>query len=78
MDGLAESFLAAGAGGVIGSSWPVEDATTGALMAELYRGIRQGLPIAAALRAAQLVSARDTNDPARGLRTWAAFRYMTR
>jgi CHAT domain-containing protein len=78
MDGLAESFLAAGAGGVIGSSWPVEDTSTGALMAELYRGIRQGLSIAAALRAAQLASVRSTTDPARSLRTWAAFRYMTR
>jgi CHAT domain-containing protein len=45
----------AGAPRVVASLWPVDDLATSELMKRFYRGmLRDGLPPAAALRAAQL------------------------
>lgn len=52
--GLAWAFLSSGARNVIAGLWNVEDASTAELMEELYRGLRQGLRPADALRAAKL------------------------
>jgi CHAT domain-containing protein/Tfp pilus assembly protein PilF len=52
--GLAWAFLSAGAGNVAAGLWNVEDASTSKLMAELYRGLKQGLRPGEALRAAKL------------------------
>jgi CHAT domain-containing protein len=52
--GFAHALFYAGAQAVLASLWPVHDASTAALMAALYRGIRQGRRKAAALRQAQL------------------------
>jgi CHAT domain-containing protein/tetratricopeptide (TPR) repeat protein len=52
--GLAWAFLSTGAGNVIGGLWNVEDESTSELMEHLYRGLREGLDPAAALRAAKL------------------------
>jgi CHAT domain-containing protein/Tfp pilus assembly protein PilF len=52
---LTRAFLYAGAERVVVSLWSVSDKPTAALMASFYKGmLRQGLPPAAALRAAQL------------------------
>jgi CHAT domain-containing protein len=70
--GLADSFIAAGADGVIGSLWKVDDASTLLLMQAFYDALgRTGDPVTA-LRDAQ-----------RSLKhlppsTWAAFRYIGR
>jgi CHAT domain-containing protein len=72
---LAEAFLAAGAGGVIGSLWAVDDAGIIRLMTRLHRELAGGRPPAEALRIAQLAA---LHQPAVPASTWAAFRYLTR
>jgi CHAT domain-containing protein len=54
--GLTRGFMYAGAGRVLASLWPVDDAATAALMTRLYARLLgpQALTPAAALRAAQL------------------------
>ena len=48
---FANAFLTAGAGEVIGTLWEVPDKATSAAVAELYDGLRVGLPPEEALRA---------------------------
>ncbi|HEV2148117.1 MAG TPA: CHAT domain-containing protein [Longimicrobiaceae bacterium] len=52
--GFSGSLLAAGAGGVVGSLWRVDDETTGRLMVEFHRAYRTSGDGAEALRQAQL------------------------
>lgn len=52
--GLAWAFLSSGARNVIAGLWNVEDASTAALMGELYDGLYRGQPPAQALREAKL------------------------
>ncbi len=51
--GLPRAFLGAGASTVVVSLWLVQDEATVALMTHWYRGLREGMGRAAALRAAQ-------------------------
>ncbi|MFN7961495.1 MAG: CHAT domain-containing tetratricopeptide repeat protein [Thermoanaerobaculia bacterium] len=70
--GLARGFLYAGAPRVLASLWRVQDRATAELMRRFYQGLwRQGLPAAAALRAAQRELARDPRY--RSPASWAAF-----
>jgi len=91
---LATAVLAAGAAGVVGSRWVVDNAGTPILMFMLHHGLRQGLLPADALRAAQvwmLDPGREvpgdmpqslTDEVARtdltAVGTWAAFTYQGR
>jgi CHAT domain-containing protein len=52
--GLHLAFLHAGAPGVYGSLWAVNDLATALLMVRVYQGLREGLDKAQALREAQL------------------------
>ena len=52
--GLPAGFLAAGAAGVVGSLWPVDDRSTALLMTNFHRRMLAGASPAEALRAAQL------------------------
>ncbi len=52
--GLTSAFLVAGAGSVVGSLWPVESTATTQLMLWFHRDLAAGVPIAEALRTAQL------------------------
>lgn len=53
--GLTRAFIYAGAPRVVASLWQVSDLATAELMKKFYRGmLRQHLPAAAALRAAQV------------------------
>ncbi|HEX7241214.1 MAG TPA: CHAT domain-containing protein, partial [Longimicrobiaceae bacterium] len=74
--GLAGSLLAAGAGGVVGSLWRVEDQRTRALMAELHREYRATGSGPGALRAAQLSLLRSKDPVLRSPAAWAGFRYV--
>jgi CHAT domain-containing protein len=75
--GLAESFLVAGAGGVIGSLWRVNDDLTDAFMREFYGAYRASGDAAAALRHAKL-RMMQAPDSARHPSAWAAFRLAGR
>jgi CHAT domain-containing protein/Tfp pilus assembly protein PilF len=69
--GLVSSLLAAGAGDVLASAWPVQDAATADLMDRFYRALHEGAAPAFALAAAQREMIRENRlaSPAR----WAAF-----
>ena len=70
--GLTRGFLSAGARRVVASLWRMEDRATAELMTRFYRAMWvEGLPPAAALRAAQLSIRRERRwrDPA----FWAGF-----
>lgn len=74
--GLAGAFLAAGAGGAVGSLWEVDDRLTQPLMSEFHRAYRAVPNGAGALRTAQL-HLLSSKDPAlRSPAAWAAFRYV--
>jgi CHAT domain-containing protein len=58
--GLTRGFMYAGASRVVASLWKVNDVATTQLMAGFYRSMEQDhLPVAAALRKAQLEMAND-------------------
>jgi CHAT domain-containing protein len=67
--GLQRGFLAAGARSVAASLWLADDAATAALMEQFYCRLAQGMPKAAALRAAQRQTMRRFPHPYH----WAAF-----
>jgi CHAT domain-containing protein len=61
LEGLSRAFFFSGARSVVGSLWSVEDRETSILMQRFYRNlIQKKLPPAAALRLAQLDTARDS------------------
>jgi tetratricopeptide (TPR) repeat protein len=69
--GLTRAVLYAGSPGVISTLWNIDDHASAVLMGELYCRLRDGAPIADALREAQLLLLRGHRyaDP----RYWAAF-----
>jgi CHAT domain-containing protein/TolA-binding protein len=69
--GLAGAFLTAGAGAVVGTLWPVDDAEAAALFTEFHRRMRDGDDAATALRQATLVLLRGSNPRARHPAAWA-------
>jgi CHAT domain-containing protein len=73
--GLSGALLAAGADGVVGSLWRVDDELTRALMVEFHREFRRSDDGAAALRAAQLRLLRAPDPAQRSPAAWAGFRY---
>jgi CHAT domain-containing protein len=76
--GLSGALLTAGAGGVVGSLWEVDDRRTQPLMKAFHREyLRSGDP-AAALRNAQLLMLASRHLDQRSPTTWAGFRYAGR
>jgi CHAT domain-containing protein len=73
--GLAGAFLAAGAGGAVGSLWDVDDRLTRALMIEFHQAWRASPDGPAALRQAQLRLLRSPDSALRSPAAWAGFRY---
>jgi CHAT domain-containing protein len=69
--GLVQSFLAAGAGGVVASLWPVNDRATANLMSDFHRRLHAGRRTGVALAQAQRAALRNpgTAHPF----YWAAF-----
>jgi CHAT domain-containing protein len=77
MAGLTWAFLRAGARGVVGSSWRVDDEATLRLMTAMHRRHAAGVPAPAALRGAQLEMLRSGDVRWRSPASWAGFRYAT-
>jgi CHAT domain-containing protein/tetratricopeptide (TPR) repeat protein len=76
--GLSGSFLSAGAGGVVGSLWQVDDRLLQPLMLAFHRAYRRTSNPAFALRSAQLTLLGSDNAALRSPTAWAAFRYTGR
>lgn len=71
---LARAFLAAGAGNVVATLWPVDDEATARLWPVFYQSWIRGASPAEALRDAQLSLLRDSRH--RNPRNWAAFQVI--
>jgi CHAT domain-containing protein len=69
--GLTRAFLYAGSPGVISTLWNIDDEAAATLMAEFYRRLLDGAPVAEALQQAQLALLHNPRfqDPS----YWAAF-----
>lgn len=76
--GLAQAFLAAGADGVVGSLWRVDDRLTRKLLTEFHRAYRETGHGARALRRAKLQLLRSSDPRLRSPAAWAGFRYAGR
>lgn len=74
--GLAGAFLAAGAGGAVGSLWEVGDRPTRRMMVEFHRAYRASGNGPEALRAAQGRLMRSEDGTLRSPAAWAGFRYV--
>jgi CHAT domain-containing protein len=74
--GLSGTLLAAGAGGVVGSTGQVDDATTRALMSAFHRAWRRSGDGPGALRQAQLELLRSGEAALRSPAAWGTFRYV--
>jgi CHAT domain-containing protein len=73
--GFAGALLAAGAGGVVGSLWRVDEERTNALMEEFHAAYRRSWDGDGALRQAQLALL-GSDDPALSSPSaWAGFRF---
>ncbi|CAN5868687.1 hypothetical protein BH23GEM5_BH23GEM5_00040 [soil metagenome] len=73
--GFTSALLGAGAHGVIGSLWKVDDELTGVLMSEFHRAYRTSRDGPAALRTAQLRMLDSSDAAVRSPAAWAGFRY---
>lgn len=73
--GFAGALLDAGAGGVVGSLWRVDDRLTAPLMVEFHRAYRRSGDGPRALRDAQLRLLRSSDPALRSPAAWAGFRY---
>ncbi|HEU4559363.1 MAG TPA: CHAT domain-containing protein [Longimicrobium sp.] len=76
--GLSGALLGAGARGVMGSLWRVDDRATGQLMRSFHEEYRKQRKPMHALRAAQLRMLRSADAVESSPRTWAAFQYVGR
>ncbi|WP_420128588.1 CHAT domain-containing protein [Longimicrobium sp.] len=73
--GLSGAMLRAGARGVVGSLWRVEDRATSALVGEFYHAYGAGADAASALRQAQLRLLASPDPALRSPAAWSGFRY---
>jgi CHAT domain-containing protein len=76
--GVAEGFRAAGAAGVVGATWRVDDVTTRPVMLALHDAYARSGDGPAALRNAQLQMLAASHSAHRSPATWAAFHYVGR
>ena len=76
--GLTDAFLAAGAGGVVGSLWRVGDTETAALMRVFHEHYAKNADPTEALAAAQRDLLRSPEADLRSPIAWGAFRYAGR
>jgi CHAT domain-containing protein len=74
--GLSGALLAAGAAGVVGSTWEVDDWFTAAFMPRFHDAYRARVDAAHALRTAQITFIRSSDATFRTPAAWAGFRYV--
>jgi CHAT domain-containing protein len=74
--GLSGALLAAGAGGVVGSLWQVDDRLTQPFMLAFHRAYSDSRDPTAALREAQVHLLRSAHPTLRSPAAWAGFRYI--
>jgi CHAT domain-containing protein len=78
LSGFAATLLGKGVGGVVGSSWKIEDRASRTLMIGFHRAYRKSGDAAAALQVSQLAMLRSHEPALRSPTAWAAFRYVGR
>jgi CHAT domain-containing protein len=72
MPSIARAFLAAGASGVVGTLWEIDDDTAAPLFHRMHVALHNGASPAAALRTAQLALAHDPDTRLSNPASWAA------
>jgi CHAT domain-containing protein len=65
--------MAAGVPTVVATLWDVDDKASHSLLVAFHRALRQGAPVADALRSAQLAALADPNPIFRQPANWATF-----
>jgi CHAT domain-containing protein len=78
LPGLTDAFLNAGAAGVVGSLWRVNDDHTRSLMIRFHRAYHRSRDGPAALRSAQLQLLSSKDPTFRSPAAWAGFQYTGR
>lgn len=73
-NGIAQAFLAAGAGAVVSSLWEADDQGTASLIVGFHSRMLRGVEAAEALRGAQIDMLRGSPTPYARARVWGAFR----
>jgi CHAT domain-containing protein len=74
--GFASALRAAGAQGIVGSLWRVDDDATSTLMVAFHHAYRESKDAAEALRSAQVRLLRGSKATERSPASWAGFQYM--
>ncbi|MGI8766795.1 MAG: CHAT domain-containing protein [Gemmatimonadaceae bacterium] len=74
--GLAQAFVAAGAHGVVGGQWRIDDQLARAFMVDFHHAYRKTENASGALRVTQLQFIHSTNPTLRSPSAWAGFRYV--
>jgi CHAT domain-containing protein/tetratricopeptide (TPR) repeat protein len=77
MSSLSRSFLVAGARGVVGTLWEIDDDVSASLFLRVHEHLRAGLAPADALRAAQIDMLHSPDPRLSHLATWAPAELLT-
>jgi CHAT domain-containing protein len=77
MSSLSRAFLIAGARGVVGTLWEVDDDVSAALFRRFHAHLRAGMPPAEALRAAQVDALRSPDLRLGHPATWSPVELLT-
>lgn len=77
MSSLSRAFLAAGARGVVGTLWEIDDDVSAAVFLRFHEHMRTGMAPARALRAAQLDVRRSPDARMQHPATWAPVAFLT-
>lgn len=73
--GLAYSFLRAGAPATVSTLWDINDQSATPLLVDFHRELARQVPVADALRSAQLRALHSVHAELRDPRVWGAFTY---
>lgn len=77
MSSLSRAFLVAGARGVVGTLWEIDDDVSALLFRRFHTHLRGGMPPAEALRATQIEALRSPDPRMRHPATWSPVELLT-